>query len=356
MDNFEINGRLVGRGQPAYIIAELSANHNNSFDVATKTVRAIKAAGADAVKLQTYTADTITLDCDTDLFRTRKESLGGGRLYHELYREASMPWEWQPKLQALAGELGLDFFSSPFDESAVQFLEGLGVPAYKVASLEITDIPLIRSMARRQKPMLISTGVATDTDILLAVGACREEGNDQIALLRCTSAYPTPPDEMNLRSLASLESQFGRVVIGLSDHTMTLTAVTAAIALGASIVEKHFILDRSMGGVDSSFSLDQREFKEMVSVVRETEAMLGSEELLLTPSMEKARRSTRSLFVVEDMKEGELFDSNNLRSIRPGAGMHPRFFGEVIGRAATLSLTRGTPLLSEHVKGWPRSG
>lgn len=346
---FQIHNRPIGPDSPTYIIAELSANHNQDFELALKTIRAMKEAGADAVKLQTYRADTITLDSDKPLFRTRPDSLWAGRTLYELYQEAYTPWEWHAPLKEEIETLGMHFFSSPFDFTAVDFLDELGVPAFKIASLEITDIPLIRYAASKGKPLIISTGIARPEDIELALQTCREEDNDKIALLKCTSAYPTPLEEANLRNIPWLQKTYG-CAVGLSDHTLGTLAPTLAVALGARIIEKHFILDRSLGGVDSAFSLDAQEFRQMVEAVRDTEKALGQAEYFLGPKGEEARASARSLIVTEDIPKGATFTRENLRSLRPGAGLNPRFLPEILGKTAAVDIERGTPLSQEMVK------
>ncbi len=343
MPGFKIGGRPIGDGHPVFIIAELSANHNGEFELARKTIAAAKEAGADAIKLQTYTPDTITLDSDLPHFRTREDSPWAGQKLYDLYAKAYTPWEWHEALRNFARELGLIFFSSPFDPTAVDLLEDLDVPAYKVASPEITDIPLIRYIASRGKPVILSTGIAREDDIALALDACRAADNEQIALLKCTSAYPTPLEEVNLAALPLLRERYG-VVPGLSDHTMDVVVPVAAVALGAKIIEKHLILDRALGGVDSSFSLNVDEFREMVEAVRKTELALGRPSLEPSPRQLKGRRNARSLFVVQTIEAGEAITRANVRSVRPGMGLHPRYFEEVLGKKALRRLEKGTPL------------
>ena len=326
-----------------FIIAELSANHNGSLEMAKETIRAMKDSGADAVKLQTYTPDTITLDVDNDYFRIKQGTVWDGRGLYELYREAMTPWEWHEELFALIDSLGMVYFSSPFDFSAVDFLENLNVPMYKIASFEITDTNLIRYCAQRQKPMIISTGIAGLTDIELAVETCRSVGNNQITLLKCTSSYPAPLNEMNLMTIADMKSRFG-CEVGLSDHTMDSVAPVVAVALGATVIEKHFILDRKLGGADSGFSLEPAEFAKMVEQIRETEQILGSVNYELTPKTKSSREFARSLFVAEDVEAGGELTAQNIRSVRPGFGLHPKYLGEVIGKKASRNLTKGEPL------------
>ena len=344
-----IGSRKIGPGHPAYIIAELSANHGQDFDQAVRIVRAMAASGADAVKVQTYTADTLTIACDNEFFRIGGGTLWDGRTLHDLYQEAFMPWDWQPKLQAVATELGLDFFSTPFDASAVDFLEAMNVPCHKVASFELVDLPLLRKIASMRKPVIASTGMATQEEIAEAVRTMRDGGCTQLALLKCTSAYPALPEEMHLRTIADMAARFG-VPIGLSDHTMGHTVPVAAVALGACIVEKHFTLSRATPGPDSTFSLEPAEFKAMVAAIRTTERALGRVNYEVSANEAKSRQFRRSLFVVADVKAGEVFTAQNIRSIRPGHGLHTRHLEEVIGRKAARDVKRGTPLNWEWVQ------
>lgn len=334
--------------EKVFIIAELSANHNGSLETALRTIDAMKEAGADALKLQTYTPDTITLDCDSDLFTISQGTLWDKRKFADLYAEAMTPWEWHPILFDHAKTLGMEAFSSPFDPSAVDFLETLHVPAYKIASFEITDIPLIEYAASKGKPIIISTGIATLSDIDEALEACRRMGNDQITLLKCTSAYPAALEEMNLLTVADMKTRFG-VNVGLSDHTMSLAAPVAAVALGARVIEKHFILDRGMGGADSAFSLEPQEFRAMVDAVRDTEQLLGTVTYDLSPRSLKSREFARSLFVAEDIGEGEVFSTTNIRSVRPGFGLPPKHFPDILGKKAKQGLKKGTPLAWNHI-------
>ncbi|HQF37075.1 MAG TPA: pseudaminic acid synthase [Candidatus Dojkabacteria bacterium] len=332
-----------------FIIAELSANHNQNFDLAVKTIKAMKDAGADAVKLQTYTPDTITIDCDNKYFQI-KDGLWQGKTLYQLYQEAYTPWEWQPKLKKIAEDLGLICFSSAFDKTSVDFLEKMNVPAYKVASFEITDIPLIEYIASKGKPVIISTGIATLSDIEEAVNACKRMGNDQIALLKCTSAYPAPIEDANLLTIPNMKETFGTIV-GLSDHTLGSSVAIASVALGAKIIEKHFILDRNIGGPDAAFSMEPEEFKQMVKSIREVEKALGKVTYALTEKQKKSRELSRSLFIVKDIKKGEVFTEENVRSIRPGYGLSPKHYSNVIGKMTTKDIERGTPLKIEMVDG-----
>lgn len=327
------------------IIAELSANHGGSYERAVATIRAAKAAGADAVKLQTYTADTITLDTGGELFRIDHGTPWDGRTLHELYTEAHTPWAWHAGLMEVAHKEGLLCFSSPFDPTAVDFLETLDAPAYKIASFEITDIPLIEYAAAKGKPMLISTGIATPGEITEAVAACRRTGNERITLLQCTSAYPARPEEANLRRIPDLRARFG-VPVGLSDHTPGHTVATAAVALGATVIEKHLILSRSAGGPDAAFSMEPDEFRTLVEAVRTTEAALGEATYELTERAEANRRFARSLFVTADIAAGERLTPQNVRSIRPAGGLPPKYLPVVLGRRAARDLKRGMPLLA----------
>jgi len=339
----KIGDRAIGDNQPVFIIAELSANHLQDFDLAAKTITAMKEAGADAVKLQTYTPDTITIDCDNEYFQINQGTLWDGKTLYQLYQEAYTPWEWQPELKKLAENHGLICFSSPFDKTAVDFLEGMNVPAYKVASFEITDIPLIEYIASKGKPVIISTGIASLEEIEEAIDACKRMGNDQIALLKCTSEYPTPLEDVNLRTIPDMRERFGTVV-GLSDHTLSISVPLAAVALGAKIIEKHFILDRKLGGPDSAFSLEPEEFRAMVKSVRESEKALGEVSYELTEKIKKSREFSRSLFVVEDMNAGETFTEINIKSIRPGFGLPPKHLKEFLGKKAIEDIKKGTPL------------
>jgi N-acetylneuraminate synthase len=339
----EIGGKMIGPGKPVYVVAELSANHNQDFSRAVRIIEAAKQAGADAVKLQTYTPDTITLDSDKEYFRVGGGTIWDGRNLHELYGEAYTPWEWQPRLKRVADDIELDLFSTPFDASAVDFLEAMDVPAHKVASFELVDIPLIQKIARTGKPMIMSTGMATVKEIEEAVEAAQQAGATQIALLKCTSSYPAPDEEMNLRTIPEMSRRFG-VPVGLSDHTMGIAVPVAAVALGACIIEKHLTLSRSDPGPDSTFSLEPQEFKAMVDAVRVAEKALGEVQFGCSAKEVASRAFRRSLFVVEDVKSGQRFTSENVRSIRPGQGLHTRYFTEIIGRTATRNIERGTPL------------
>jgi N-acetylneuraminate synthase len=346
----EIRGRRIGAGHPVYIVAEISANHHQRYEKAEQLIVAAKEAGADAVKLQTYTADTLTIDSGQPYFRVGKGTIWEGRTLHDLYGEAYTPWEWQPKLQALAESLGLDLFSTPFDDTSVKFLEQMGVPVYKIASFEIVDLPLIRLVARTGKPIIMSTGMATLEEIEEAVRTARDAGATQLALLKCTSAYPAAPADMNLRSIPDMAARFG-VPVGLSDHTMGTAAAVTAVALGACILEKHLTLSRSEPGPDSAFSLEPHELKATVEAVRMAEQALGTVHYGVSEGEAASRAFRRSLFVVRDIKEGEAFDSENVRSIRPGLGLHTRHLAEVLGRRAVRDIERGTPLSWELIAG-----
>jgi pseudaminic acid synthase len=343
-----IAGRKIGKGLPVYVIAEVSANHHQSLEVAEEIIRAAKQAGADAVKLQTYTPDTMTIQSNQNYFQVRGGTLWDGRTLYDLYAEAYMPWEWQPRLKKAAQDLGMDLFSSGFDSSAVDFLEEMGVPAHKIASFELVDIPLIQRMARTGKPLIISTGMATVEEIEEALRSARDAGATQIALLKCTSAYPAPAEEMNLRTIPEMARRF-EVPVGLSDHTMGIAVPVAAVALGACILEKHLTLSRSTPGPDSAFSLEPPEFKAMVDAVRTAEKALGEVHFGLSEKEEASRVFRRSLFVVEDVQQGETFNTANVRCIRPGHGLHPRHLKEVLGKRAAQGIKRGTPLSWEFV-------
>jgi len=333
----------IGPEWPVYIVAEMSANHHQEFEQAVQLLHVAKEAGADAVKLQTYTPDTLTIDCDNEYFRIGEGTIWAGRTLYDLYGEAYTPWEWQPELKRVAEALGLTLFSTPFDASAVDFLEEMDVPAYKIASFEIVDLPLIRRVARTSKPILMSTGIATLAEIDEAVQTARQAGARQIALLKCTSAYPAPPEEANLRTIAHLAEAFG-VPAGLSDHTLGIAVPVAAVALGACIVEKHFTLSRDIPGPDSAFSLEPHEFKAMVEAIRAAEQALGEVRYEVTEREAASRVFRRSLFVVQDIKAGDVFTEENVRSIRPGHGLHTRYLDQVLGRRGARDSERGTPL------------
>lgn len=329
----------ISNKSKVFIIAELSANHSGDLNTAIETIRAAKRAGADCIKLQTYTADTITIDSNKEDFIIN-DTIWSGRKLHELYQEAYTPWEWHERLFKVAEEEGLICFSSPFDKSAVDFLENLNSPAYKIASFEITDIPLIEYVASKGKPIIISTGVAELVDIELAVETCRKAGNNQIALLKCTSSYPAPINEANMCMVQDLAERFN-VIAGLSDHTMGATVPIVATALGAKIIEKHFILDRSIGGPDASFSMNEIEFTEMVKSIREAECAIGEVNYTLTDKQKKGKDFSRSLYVVEDIKVGEKFNENNVKSIRPGFGLHPKFLKDILGKTSASDIEKG---------------
>ncbi len=343
MSFINIVGRKISKVRPVYIIAELSANHNQSYDEAVKLIRAAKEAGADAVKLQTYTPDTITIDCRSELFLIGKGTLWEGKFLYDLYGEAYTPWEWHAGLFEEARKLKMDIFSTAFDPSAVDFLEELSVPVHKTASFEIVDIPLIKKMAATGKPLIISTGMATLGEIEEAVQAAREAGAKQIALLKCTSAYPAPAEEMNLRTIPHLAEAFD-VPVGLSDHTLGIEVPVAAVCMGACIIEKHFTLSRSKPGPDSAFSLEPHEFSSMVRAIRMAEKALGKVRYGVSEKEAESRVFRRSLFVVKEVKKGEAFTPENVRSIRPGYGLHPKHLRDILGRHAAFDISRGSPL------------
>ena len=332
------------------IVAELSANHNGQKQMAIDTIRAAKRSGADAIKLQTYTADTITLNCRADDFKIKQGTLWDGRYLHDLYQEAYTPWEWHEELFHVAKEEGLLCFSTPFDKTAVDFLESLGNPIYKIASFEITDIPLIEYAASKMKPMVISTGIATLEDIELAVKTCRLVGNDDITLLKCTSSYPAPIEEANLCMIRDLAERF-QVKTGLSDHTLGSVAPVVAASLGAFMIEKHFIIDRKIGGPDASFSMDEKEFTQMVKDVRMAEAAIGRVSYELTEKMNAGREFCRSLYVAEDMKAGDIITEKNVRSVRPGYGLHPKYLPVILGKRVNRDLEKGDRMMLEYVEG-----
>lgn len=348
MKNFKIKNRSIGPQCESYIIAEMSANHGQSFEAALELVRAAKQAGADAIKLQTYTPDTMTISSRRPEFLIGKGTLWEGRNLYELYGEAYTPWEWQPKLKAEAEKLGMDCFSTPFDDTAVDFLEEMNVPAHKIASFELVDAELLKKVAATGKPVIMSTGMATLAEIDEAVRTLREAECTQLALLKCTSAYPSLPEDMNLRTIPHLAEAF-HVPVGLSDHTLGIAVPVAAVALGACIIEKHLTLRRSDGGPDAAFSLEPAEFRAMVDAVRVAEKALGKVNYEMSEKEQASRVFRRSLFVVKDLKAGEEFTHENVRSIRPGHGMPPKMIDEVLGSAATIDMAKGTPLQMEHI-------
>lgn len=325
------------------IIAELSANHNGSLSLAKDTIHAIKESGADALKLQTYTPDTITLNSNKDYFKIKQGTVWDGKTLYNLYKEAYTPWEWHGELFELANSLGLKYLSSPFDISAVDFLEQFDMCAYKIASFEITDVNLIKHAASKNRPMIISTGIATKEDIELAIKCCKDVKNDDITLLKCTSSYPAPIERMNLQTITDMKTAFG-CKVGLSDHSMGSIAPVVAVSLGATVVEKHFIIDRKLGGADSGFSLEPDEFKNMVRQIREAELALGRVNYELDDSAKKSREFARSLFVAKDIKKGELFTNKNVKSVRPNFGLHPKYLDEVVGKVALVDIEAGEPL------------
>ncbi|PSG90268.1 pseudaminic acid synthase [Aurantibacter aestuarii] len=335
--------------QKCFIIAELSANHGGDINIAKETVRAAKRAGADAIKLQTYTADTITLDVKSDLFKISQGTSWDGQYLHDLYKTASLPWEWHKELFQLAKEEGLVCFSSPFDISAVDFLETLEAPIYKIASFEITDIPLIKYVASKQKPVIISTGIATIEDIELAIKTCKAQGNNDITILKCTSAYPAEPEDANLLTIPDIVNRF-KVKSGLSDHTLGTETPVVAVALGATVIEKHFILDKSIGGADAHFSLDEQEFTQMVNAVRLTEKMMGKVDYEMTKKKKSSREFSRSLFIAEDVRAGQTLSEKNIKSVRPSFGLHPKYYDEVLGKTFLEDYKKGTPLSLELIK------
>lgn len=339
----KIGDKTIGGNSPTFIIAEMSANHLQSFDNAVKIIKEAKKAGADAIKLQTYTPDTITIDCDNEYFQIKQDTIWDGTTLHKLYQTAYTPWEWQPKLKKIAEEEGLICFSSPFDKTAVDFLENMNVPAYKIASFEITDIPFIEYIASKGKPVIISTGIATLSDIEEAVNTCKRMGNEQVALLKCTSAYPSPLEDINLNTMPNIRETF-KTIVGLSDHTLGHSVAVGAVALGAKIVEKHFTLSRADGGPDSAFSMEPEEFKNMVKSIREIEKALGEVSYDLTYKMRRSREHSRSLFIVKDVKAGEELNEENVKSIRPGFGMHPRYLSQILGKKLKTDIKKGTPL------------
>ena len=343
MNCFHFNKREIGPGQPVYTIAEMSCNHLQDFDRAVKIIHAAKASGADAIKLSTETADGLTLNSSAPPFQIDSGTLWDGMTLHQLYSKTYMPWDWQPRLYKIAGSIGLDIFSTPDSPDAVDFLQGLNTPAYKIASFELVDIPLLEKVASTGKPVIMSTGMATLGEIDEAVRVLRQNGCMEIALLKCVSSYPAKPEEMNLLTIPHLAEAFN-CVVGLSDHSLDIAVPVAAVALGAKIIEKHFILSRNDGGPDADFSLEPHEFKQMVHSVRVAEAAIGKVSYELTPGETSTKVFRRSLFVVKDMKKGECFNAGNVRCIRPALGLHPRFFKDIIGKKAGRDLSPGIPL------------
>jgi len=344
----KIQGRSVGRGSDCYIVAEMSGNHGQSLEAALEVVRAAKQSGADAIKLQTYTADTLTIDCQRPEFRITGSALWEGKNLYQLYREAHTPWEWQPKLRDEAEKLGMHCFSTPFDETAVDFLEEMRVPAYKIASFELVDVQLLKKVAATEKPVIMSTGMASLEEIREAVWVLRSGGCGDLALLKCTSSYPSRPEDMNLRTIPHLAAEF-EVPVGLSDHTLGTVVPVTAVGLGACIIEKHLTLRRDKGGSDSAFSLEPHEFRSMVDAVRIAEKALGKVKYGAGASEQASLACRRSLFVVKDINAGEIFTPQNIRSIRPGHGLPVKDMQRVLGRRASVDLPRGTPLMEMHL-------
>jgi pseudaminic acid synthase len=345
----KIGSKVINNTSPAFIIAELSCNHNNDLDLAYRTIDAMFNSGADCVKLQTLKPSSITIDSKKEDFIIKGGTLWDGKSLYELYKTTYTPWEWHQELKDYVEEKGMIFFSSPFDNEAVDFLEDLGVPAYKIASFEITDIPLIEYTAKKLKPIIISTGIAAKEDILEAVNACKRVGNDQLILLKCTSAYPTPLSDVNLSLIPQISHDFD-CLVGLSDHTEGHVVATGAIAFGAKVIEKHFILDRSLGGPDSAFSMEPDEFLEMVTQVRNLEKAIGVKDYKLTNRVLKNKQFARSLFVVDNVKIGDLITKDNVRSIRPGNGLHPKYYKEILGKKFNENISRGEPLTLKMIE------
>lgn len=341
--NFNIGKINLGENEKTFIVAEMSANHLQNYERAVEIIKKAAWAGADAIKLQTYTPDTITIDCDNEYFQIKQGTIWDGTTLHKLYETAYTPWEWQPKLKKIAEEEGLEFFSSPFDFSSVDFLEKMDVPAYKIASFEINDIPFIEYVASKGKPIIISTGIARMGDIQDALDACKRMGNENVALLKCTSSYPAPINEINLKTIPNMKDTFD-VLTGLSDHTMGNTVSVGGVALGAKIIEKHMTLKRSDGGADSKFSMEPEEFKEMVDNIRIMEEALGKVTYDLTQKQMNSREHSRSLFVVEDIKKGEKFTDKNVRSIRPGFGLQTKYIKSILGKKSKIDIKKGTPM------------
>lgn len=349
MKTIKISDREVGDNKPVFIIAEISANHNQSLDLAIKTIEAAAKAGADAVKLQTYTPDTITIDCDNEYFIIKGSKLWDGKKLYDLYKEAYTPWEWHETLFKVAQKNNLICFSTPFDFTAVDFLKQFNPPVYKISSYEIFDIPLIEYVAKQNKPIIISTGLAEENDIVEAITACKKHNNSEIILLKCTSSYPAPIEKANLATIPDMKSRFD-CLVGLSDHTKGIVVPIISVALGACIIEKHFILDRAIKTPDSEFSLDFNEFSKMVKSIRDAEKAIGQPNYILDPEDLNNKKFARSLFVVKDIRKGELFTTENIKSIRPGIGLHPKYYFEILGKKAKIDLKKGTPLNWEFIE------
>ncbi len=338
-----IGNRVINEDSPTFIIAEMSANHLMDYERAVEIIRVAKEAGADAIKIQTYTADSITLDCDNDYFQITQGTIWDGTTFHKLYETACTPYEWQPKLKKVAEDMGLIFFSSPFDLSAVDFLSEMDIPVFKIASFEINDVPFIRKIAKTGKPIIMSTGIAYMEDIERALKTCKEEGNENVILMKCTSAYPAPYEDANLRTIANMKETF-QCIVGLSDHTMGGIVASAGVAVGAKVIEKHLTLRREDGGADAAFSMEPQEFKEMVDNIRIVEKALGKVTYELTDKQKKSRELSRSLFVAKDMKAGECFTAENVRSVRPNMGLHTMYYEEVLGKRVKRDVKLGTPM------------
>lgn len=346
--DIKIGDREINKNSPCFIVAELSANHNHDIEIAKKTIKAAKESGADAIKLQTYTPDTITIDCDSEYFQIKQGTVWDGTTLYKLYEKAYTPWQWHKELKEYAHNIGLIFFSTPFDKTAVDFLEELNVPAYKVASFEITDIPLIQYMASKGKPMIISTGIATLEDIRLAVDTCKKVGNEDIILLKCTSSYPANIEDSNLLTIPDLSERFN-VISGLSDHSVEKEVPITAVALGAKMIEKHFIINKDIGGPDAGFSMEPDDFREMVNSIRKVEKSMGVVDYELTDKKKRNRELSRSLFIVKDMKKGDTITEDNVKSIRPGFGMHPKYYNDILGKKVNKDIDRGTPLTEDII-------
>lgn len=347
MKDVKFANHIIGEKKPAFIIAEISANHNNKIERAKELILAAKKSGADAVKIQTYTADTMTLNCNTEYFKIKEGPWKGSTLY-DLYQDASMPWDWHKELVEYAADVGVTFFSTPFDNSAVDLLEDLGVPLYKIASFEIVDIPLIKYVASKKKPIILSTGMATLPEIELAVNAIRAEGNEDIILLKCTSNYPAEPKNMNLGNISILKDQFN-VYSGLSDHSMQTEVAIAAVVLGAKVIEKHFTINRTDPGPDSHFSMEPKEFMEMVAAIRNVESAVSVAEFKPTEDEKLSLLFRRSLFAVDDIAKGELFTNKNVKSIRPGYGLPPKYLDAIINKKSLQNIKKGTPIKWELI-------
>jgi len=341
--------RLIGPGQPVFIVAEMSGNHNHSYNQAKRIIDAAVEAGVDAIKLQTYTPDTITIDCDNKYFHIKTDNIWRGQTLYQLYRQSYTPWAWQPRLKKYAEQKGLIFFSTPFDPTAVDFLEKIKIPLYKIGSFEVVDIPLLKRIGQTRKPVIMSRGMSTLGELKLAVGTLKDNGTKELIIPQCVSAYPCQPEEMNLKLIPDIAKKF-KVISGLSDHNLTNITAIADVALGASVVEKHITLSRDLGGPDAAFSLEPEEFKQLVDSIRIIEKSLGQPIYQPAKQEKSSMQFRKSLFIVKDINQGEKFTPGNIRSIRPGYGLAPKYYDQVMNKFASQNIKRGTPLSRRLIK------